>query len=174
MPQKRNPDAPELVRGKTGRVVGSLAALITMVKGLPMAYNRDLQEDREALFDALHTTIACVSVTAGCFESMTIHGGPDLVGDFALTTELADFLVTQGVPFRDAHHAAGGLVKVCEARGENLSGLTLDDLTAAHPAFTPDALGWRDPEAAAERRTSRGGTAWSEITRQVAQLRSTL
>ena len=83
MPQKRNPDAVELVRGKSGRVVGALNALITMTKGLPMAYNRDLQEDRNALFDALHTTIACVRVTAGCFESLEVKGGPDLTGDFA-------------------------------------------------------------------------------------------
>jgi len=167
MPQKRNPDAPELVRGKSGRVVGALNALITMTKGLPMAYNRDLQEDRTALFDAMHTTIACVRVTAGCFESLTVKGGPDLTGDFALTTELADFLAGKGVPFREAHHVAGGLVKACEDRGCTLAELTLTDLQAAHPAFTEEALGWLDPEAAVERRTSRGGTAWSEIERQL-------
>ena len=174
MPQKRNPDAAELVRGKSGRVVGDLNALITMCKGLPMAYNRDLQEDREALFDAMHTTIACVSVTAGCFESLTVVGGPDLVGDFALTTELADFLSGQGVPFREAHHVAGSLVKLAESRGTDLSGLTLEDLQAAHPSFTAQALAWLDPESAAERRTSLGGTAWSEIIRQVGALRETL
>jgi argininosuccinate lyase len=174
MPQKRNPDAPELVRGKSGRVVGDLNALITMCKGLPMAYNRDLQEDREALFDAMHTTIACVSVTAGCFESLTVLGGPDLTGDFALATELADFLAREGVPFREAHHVAGGLVKLAESRGENLSGLSLDDLKTAHPAFTEDALGWLDPETAAERRTSLGGTAWSEVERQIRVLRAKL
>jgi argininosuccinate lyase len=174
MPQKRNPDAPELVRGKSGRVVGDLSALITMCKGLPMAYNRDLQEDREALFDAVHTTIACVSVTAGCFESLTVQGGPDLTGDFSLTTELADFLAGKGVPFREAHHVAGSLVKQAETRGENLSGLSLADLQAAHPAFTAEALTWLDPEAAAERRTSFGGTAWSEIIRQIKALREML
>jgi argininosuccinate lyase len=139
-----------------------------------MAYNRDLQEDREALFDAVHTTIACVSVTAGCFESLTVQGGPDLTGDFSLTTELADFLAGKGVPFREAHHVAGSLVKQAEARGENLSGLSLADLQAAHPAFTAEALTWLDPEAAAERRTSFGGTAWSEIIRQIKALREML
>jgi argininosuccinate lyase len=172
MPQKRNPDAPELVRGKSGRVVGALQALITMTKGLPMAYNRDLQEDREALFDALHTTIACVSVTAGCFESLTVKGGPDLQGDFSLTTELADFLASKGVPFRDAHHVAGGLVKLCESRGCTLEGLTLSDLKEAHSSFTEEALAWLDPEMAVERRNSHGGTAWSEIERQIGLLRS--
>jgi len=172
MPQKRNPDAPELVRGKSGRVVGALTALITMTKGLPMAYNRDLQEDRNALFDALHTTIACVRVTAGCFESMTVKGGPDLTGDFALATELADFLASQNVPFRDAHHVAGRLVKNCEERGCTLADLSVADLQAEHPAFTEDALQWLDPEAAVERRQSRGGTAWVEVERQLSLLRA--
>ncbi len=172
MPQKRNPDAPELVRGKSGRVVGALNALITMTKGLPMAYNRDLQEDREALFDAIHTTIACVRVTAGCFESMTVNGGPDLTGDFALTTELADFLAGRGVPFREAHHVAGRLVKMCEERNCTLADLELADLQSEHPAFTAEALEWLEPEVAVERRCSRGGTAWSEVERQIALLRA--
>jgi argininosuccinate lyase len=172
MPQKRNPDAPELVRGKSGRVVGALNALITMTKGLPMAYNRDLQEDRNAVFDALHTTIACVRVTAGCFESMTVKGGPDLTGDFSLTTELADFLAGRGIPFREAHHVAGRLVKSCEDRGCTLADLTLDDLQAEHAAFTKEALDWLDPESAVERRSSRGGTAWSEVERQLVLLRA--
>ena len=172
MPQKRNPDAPELVRGKSGRVVGALNALITMTKGLPMAYNRDLQEDREALFDAIHTTIACVRVTAGCFESMTVNGGPDLTGDFALTTELADFLAGRGVPFREAHHVAGRLVKMCEERNCTLADLELADLQSEHPAFTAEALEWLEPEVAVERRCSRGGTAWSEVERQIALLRT--
>ena len=172
MPQKRNPDAVELVRGKSGRVVGALNALITMTKGLPMAYNRDLQEDRNALFDALHTTIACVRVTAGCFESLEVKGGPDLTGDFALTTELADFLVGKGVPFREAHHVAGRLVKTCEDRDCDLSGLSLADLQAEHERFTAEALSWLDPETAVERRRSRGGTAWSEIERQLGLLRA--
>ena len=167
MPQKRNPDAAELVRGKSGRVVGALNALITMTKGLPMAYNRDLQEDRNALFDAVHTTIASVRVTAGCFESMVVKGGPDLTGDFALTTELADFLAGKGVPFREAHHVAGRLVKQCEERGCSLADLTLVDLQSEHAAFTEEALKWLDPETAVERRRSRGGTAWSEIERQL-------
>lgn len=174
MPQKRNPDAAELVRGRTGRAYGALMSLLTLVKSLPMAYNRDLQEDRPALFQAIDSTRACVRVLAGCYGSLTVKGGPDLRGDFLLTTELADYLAAKGVPFREAHHAAGSLVKVCEDRGTNLAGLTLDDLQAAHPAFGEDAFGWLDPEAAAERRTSRGGTAWCEVERQVALLRAAL
>ncbi|MCK6507241.1 hypothetical protein L6R53_28360 [Myxococcota bacterium] len=126
MPQKRNPDAAELVRGKAGRVFGAVQALLTLVKALPLAYNRDLQEDRPPLFDAVGTT------------------------------------------------RARGLVKACEARGQDLSSLSLAELRAAHPAFGEDALSWLQPEAAAERRTSRGGTAWVEVERQVGMLRATL
>ncbi|MEC8422535.1 MAG: lyase family protein, partial [Myxococcota bacterium] len=172
MPQKRNPDAAELVRGKTGRVLGALTSLLTLVKALPLAYNRDLQEDRPALFDAIHTTTSCVSVMAGCYESLAVLGGPDLTGDFSLTTELADFLAGRGVPFREAHHVAGSLVKQCEQRGVKLDALTLADLEAAHPAFTAEALSWLDAEVAAERRTSLGGTAWSQVDRQLDALRA--
>lgn len=171
MPQKRNPDAAELVRGKAGRVFGDLQALLVLTKALPMAYNRDLQEDRPPLFDAINTTRSCVRVMAGCWADLQILPGPELDGDFLLATELADYLATRGVPFRQAHQVAGGLVRRCEERGQNLASLTLNELLAAHPAFGADALAWLDPQAAAERRVSRGGTAWSEVLRQVALLR---
>jgi len=174
MPQKRNPDAAELVRGKAGRVFGAVQALLTLVKALPLAYNRDLQEDRPPLFDAVGTTRACVRVMTGCWAELEILPGPELTGDFLLTTELADYLASKGVPFRQAHHVAGGLVKRCEERGRDLSSLTFDELQEAHPMFSDDALAWLDPVAAAERRTSRGGTAWSEVLRQVALLRGRL
>jgi argininosuccinate lyase len=177
MPQKRNPDGAELVRGKTGRVYGDLQALLTMVKGLPMAYNRDLQEDREALFDAVDTTTQCVSVMAGMWEGLTVAKGRyenSLQGDFLLATELADYLAARGVPFREAHHVVGSLVKDCEDQGGDFGLLTLERLKSAHPAFEADAMDWLDPASAAERRTSRGGTALSEIARQVVLLRATL
>lgn len=174
MPQKRNPDAAEIVRGKTGRVTGALVNLMTMMKGLPMAYNRDMQEDRPPLFDAIHTAIACVRVMTGCISSMEIRGGPDLTGDPLLATELADFLAGRGVPFRDAHHVVGRIVRACEERGIGLDGLGVAGLQEFHPQFDEEALVWLDPEAAAERRTSRGGTAWSEVTRQIGLLRQTL
>lgn len=177
MPQKRNPDGAELVRGKTGRVYGDLQALLTMVKGLPMAYNRDLQEDREALFDAVDTTTQCVSVMAGMWEGLSISEGryeASLCGDFLLATELADYLAAKGVPFREAHHVVGALVKDCEDQGGDFNLLNLERLKAAHPAFEVDAMEWLDPVTAAERRTSRGGTAFSEIARQVTLLRATL
>ncbi len=174
MPQKRNPDAAELVRGKTGRVHGALVSLLTLVKALPMAYNRDLQEDKHALFQALDTTTACASVLTGCYTSLEVLGGPDLQGEFLLATELADHLASRGVPFREAHRVVGELVASCEARHGNLSLLSLEELRAAHPGFGDDALAWLEPEAAVERRTSTGGTAWCEIERQVGALRGTL
>ncbi len=176
MPQKRNPDAAELVRGKAGRVHGDLVALLTMEKGLPLAYNRDLQEDREALFDAVSTTTACVSVMAGMWSSLTVLDpyGARLEGDFLLATELADYLAGKGVPFREAHHVSGSLVKWCEARDSDFSALDLAVLKDHHPSFEADALDWLDPAGAAERRRSMGGTAWSEVVRQVEVLRGTL
>ena len=177
MPQKRNPDAAELVRGKAGRVVGDLNALLVMVKGLPLAYNRDLQEDREALFDALETTSACARITAGMWRTLTVRRDryeAELKGDFLLATELADHLAQRGVPFRDAHHVSGRLVAWCEANDTDFSALTLDVLRAHHPAFGDDALAWLDPRGAAERRTSLGGTAPGEIAHQVAALKQWL
>ena len=174
MPQKRNPDGAELVRGKTGRVYGDLQALLAMVKGLPMAYNRDLQEDREALFDAVETTTECVSVMAGMWEGLDVRKGryeEALKGDFLLATELADYLAAKGVPFREAHHVVGRIVKECEEAGEDFRALDAGRLQSAHPAFESDVLEWLVPEAAAERRTSFGGTAWTEIARQVDVLR---
>ena len=177
MPQKRNPDAPELVRGKAGRVFGALQSLLVMVKGLPLAYNRDLQEDRQAVFDALLTTIAAVQISAGVYRTLTVHHDryeSELAGDFLLATEIADFLVTEGVPFRDAHHVAGRIVAWCEARGGNLALLQGADLTQFHEKLGPAVLTWLDPRAAAERRTSLGGTAPSAIQAQVVALRGWL
>ncbi|MEZ4317134.1 MAG: argininosuccinate lyase [Myxococcota bacterium] len=175
MPQKRNPDAAELVRGKAGRVVGGLNALLVMVKGLPLAYNRDLQEDREALFDAIDTATACARITAGMWRTLTVKRDryeAELVGDFLLATELADYLARRGVPFRDAHHVSGRLVAWCEANDTDFTALTLEVLKQHHPEFEADALDWLDPRSAAERRTSFGGTASSEIARQVGVLKS--
>ena len=173
MPQKRNPDAAELVRGKSGRVIGALNALLVMTKGLPLAYNRDLQEDRSALFDAVHTATQCVSVTAGMYDTLAFRSEryrSALEGDFLLATELADHLTARGVPFRESHHVAGRLVAWCEARGGNFSLLTPEVLTAHHPAFDADAMRALDLTEAVERRRSAGGTAWCEIEKQATRL----
>ncbi|MBN2799881.1 MAG: argininosuccinate lyase [Deltaproteobacteria bacterium] len=177
MPQKRNPDAAELVRGKAARVYGDLQALLVMTKALPLAYNRDLQEDKAALFDAVNTTLASTSVMAGMWESLTVNRArytSELAGDFLLATEIADWLVNRGLPFRDAHRVSGKLVAWCEARGVGFEALTAEVLAEHHPLLDGSALEWLDPVAAAERRTSTGGTAWVEVSRQVLQLRELL
>ena len=175
MPQKVNPDVLELIRGKTARVVGNLQALLVLLKGLPLAYNRDLQEDKRPLFDAVLTTTGCASISAGMWATATVNRArftEELHTDFALATELADHLVTRGVAFREAHHVAGRLVRWCEERGSGFDALTLDVLREHHGAFGDDALTWLVPEAAVERRASFGGTAWSEVARQVELLRA--
>ena len=177
MPQKRNPDAAELVRGKSARVYGDLQTLLSLVKALPLAYNRDLQEDREPLFDAVETTADSVRIMAGMWRTLSIERErfeAALAGDFSLATELADLLAERGVPFREAHEAVGRIVRWCEKEGNDLRALTPEAAKRFHPRF-PDDLGpWLDPRAAAERRTSRGGTAWSEVERQVVLLREGL
>jgi argininosuccinate lyase len=171
MPQKRNPDAAELVRGKTARVCGSLQALLMLVKGLPLAYNRDLQEDRAALFDAVETTIASTAITEGIWRTVEVRTERfenELRGDLSLTTEIADYLTAEGVPFRDAHEVASRIARWCDERGTNLVSLTPDVAGSFHPKLAdadPDL--WLDPRAAAQRRTSRGGTAPLEFARQL-------
>jgi argininosuccinate lyase len=174
MPQKRNPDAAELVRGKAARVYGDLVALLTLVKAQPMSYNRDLQEDREALFDAVLTTLAAARITAGIWRTLEVSGDRfegELEGDFSLATELADLLVERGVAFREAHEVVGRLVRWCEERGGDLGLVTAEVAKEHHPSFPDDLAPWLDPRAAAERRTSLGGTASAEVERQVAELR---
>jgi argininosuccinate lyase len=175
MPQKRNPDAAELVRGKAGRVFGDLQSLLVMVKGLPLAYNRDLQEDRHALFDAVDTTTACARITAGMWRDMTVFRDryeDELAGDFLLATEVADYLVTRGLAFREAHHVAGRLVGWCESKGRDFKGLDVATLRQFHEAFDEDVLQWLSPRAAVMRRRSLGGTALHELNQQVKSLRA--
>jgi argininosuccinate lyase len=173
MPQKRNPDGAELVRGKAARVYGDLQALLALVKGLPLAYNRDLQEDRHALFDALDTTAACLGIMDGMWRTLAVERErfeTELHGDTSLATDWADALVERGVPFREAHEILGRVVRRCAERGGGLDRLTADEAERFHPALGEVRM-LLDPRAAAERRTSRGGTAWREIERQIALLR---
>ncbi|MEE8522488.1 MAG: argininosuccinate lyase [Thermoanaerobaculia bacterium] len=177
MPQKRNPDAAELVRGKSARVIGDLMTLLALTRALPLSYNRDLQEGREPLFDAVLTTLDAVRITAGMWRTLDVRRDrfeAELKGDFSLATELADALVERGVPFREAHEAVGKMVRWCEERGGDLSALTPEAAREFHPRMPEDLAPWLDPRAAAERRTSRGGTAWREVVRQVEELRRTL
>ena len=177
MPQKRNPDAAELVRGKAARVHGDLAALLALTKNLPLAYNRDLQEDREPLFHAVETTAASCRIMAGVWRTLEVDVDrfeEELRRDWSLATELADVLVEEGVAFREAHAAVAELVRRLEGSGTGPGDLRLEDLREVHPEFPERALGRLDPREAVERRRSLGGTAWSEVERQVRELRRRL
>ena len=162
MPQKRNPDVAELARAKTGRVVGHLMAQLMMLKGLPLAYNRDLQEDKPGLFDTVDTLESTLHVLRGTLETASVDGErarAAVTSDpFILATDYADYLARKGLPFREAHGVIGALVQRCEGEGRALHDLTLDELRAAHPLFGEDAVGVRVEEALAARDVA-GGTA---------------
>jgi argininosuccinate lyase len=165
MPQKRNPDGAELTRGKTGRVIGHLAGLLVTMKGLPMTYDRDLQEDKEAVFDALDTVTACVLVMTDTVARSRFRpeaGSALLRRGHLLATELADFLVRRGVPFRHAHEVVGGVVRTCDERDLDLSELAEADLVGADPRFAgcAEALDFR---RAVDRRDHVGGTATPRV-----------
>src|SRR3989304_2747824 len=145
MPQKVNPDIPELVRAKTGRVVGDLVALFTVLKGLPLAYNKDLQETQEPLYDAVETLSACLTIMAPLVRGPDFDAAaPARAGGegHLVATDLADYLVSKGVPFRRAHDAAGALVRRALARGVELAGLSLDELRADAPEVGADVAEW--------------------------------
>ena len=163
MPQKKNPDVAELVRGKTGRVCGDLQTLLMVMKGLPLAYNKDMQEDKEPLFDALDTAGTCLSVLNVMLQNtqfQTARMAQSLRGDFSTATDLADFLVRQGLPFRQAHEVVGKLVGKCVQNGRVLEDLTAEDLTAASPLFAdvnPAALVGTQASARCPRKQRRHG-----------------
>ena len=166
MPQKKNPDACELIRGKTGRVYGDLAALLTTMKGLPMAYNKDMQEDKEAFFDAYDTVHGCMAVFTQMLASVMFH--PDRMmksaqEGFTNATDLADYLVGKGLPFRDAHFVSGALVKKCIAEKRTLEELTLAELQQESALFAQDVYQAISLSACVSRRSLRGGTAPSAV-----------
>ena len=168
MPQKRNPDVAELARGKSARAIGNLVQALTLLKGQPLAYNRDLQEDKEPLFDSVDTLLATLAVVAAMLPTLRFdaaRGREAAAGDFALATDLADHLVQRGVPFREAHEAVGNLVAECERTGRTFEELTLDDYRAAHPAFGEDILSL-DIEASLAARSATGGTAPARVAEQ--------
>jgi argininosuccinate lyase len=162
MPQKKNPDVPELIRGKTGRVAGHLTGLLMTVKGLPLAYNRDLQEDKEALFDAVDTVKGAVLLMAGLLEALTIRPermAAALHGGFLTATDMADYLVTKGIPFRTAHEEVGLTVRYAETQARELWELTLPEIQQFAPLAADDLFDWLKPENSVARRRSYGGTA---------------
>ncbi len=177
MPQKRNPDLAELIRGKSGRVTGSLVSLLMMVKGLPLAYNKDMQEDKEPLFDAADTARGCLKVMAAMIQTARFNRdrlAAATRGDFSTATDLADYLVRKGLPFRDAHDVSRRIVMACLEQGRALEDLSLDELRAYSPLFAEDALLEVSPERSAARRTSEGGTAPERVREQIALARELL
>jgi argininosuccinate lyase len=177
MPQKKNPDMPELVRGKTGRVIGSLVNLLVMLKGLPLTYNRDLQEDKAPVFDAFDTVGDCLAVLSGAIDSATFDKdrmAASLQAGFLDATEVADWLASRGVPFRDAHHVAGKLVHRAVQEGKTLSELPLEAYQAEHEAFDNTVFYALDMQTAVERRDVVGGPARGRVAGAIAELRGRL
>ncbi|MDH3653989.1 MAG: argininosuccinate lyase [Myxococcales bacterium] len=177
MPQKKNPDMPELVRGKTGRVVGSLVNLLVMLKGLPLTYNRDLQEDKAPVFDAFDTVHDCLAVLSGAIGSAEFDKdrmAASLQAGFLDATEVADWLALRDVPFRDAHHVAGRLVQRAVKEGKTLSELPLEAYQNEHAAFDDTIFYALNMEAAVERRDVVGGPARGRVAGAIAELRGRL
>lgn len=173
MPQKKNPDIAELARGKSGRLVGDLTGLLTTLKGLPLAYNRDLQEDKEPLFDAVDTLEVLLPAFTGMVATLAFHTermaalAPE---GFSLATDVAEWLVRQRVPFREAHEIAGACVRACEQRGIDLPALTDADLAAIDPRLTPDVRTVLTVPGSVDARSGRGGTATVRVEEQLAEL----
>jgi argininosuccinate lyase len=171
MPQKKNPDAAELVRAKTGRITGSLVALLTVMKGLPLSYSKDMQEDKEAVFDAAETLELCLAAMTGMVSDMHINTAAmkkAAGAGFATATDLADWLVrTLNIPFREAHHITGRAVALAEQTKTSLEKLDLSDLQSLHPGITAEVFSVLTVEKSVRGRTSFGGAAPSEVRRQV-------
>ena len=178
MPQKKNPDVPELVRGKAGRVFGHLQGLLIMMKGLPLAYNKDLQEDKEALFDSVKTVQGCLEamiilMNEGLeFRPARLHAA--VTDDFSNATDVADYLASKGVPFREAYNLVGKVVKTSLSAGKLLKDLTMDEWKALHPAFEEDIYQAIAPQQVVSARNSYGGTGFEQVRQAIQVVRSRL
>jgi argininosuccinate lyase len=177
MPQKKNPDACELLRGKSARLQGNLHTLLTLVKGLPLTYNRDLQEDKPPVFDSFDQGVLCAEVLAGTLGGMTVQRErcAAAVRDPALlATDLADYLVLKGVPFREAHHAVGAVVRLAEKNSVEINQLATEDVAVVHPAFTADWSDVFDLRRALAKREGTGMPGPGQLARQFARWRKVL
>ncbi|MGM9886110.1 MAG: argininosuccinate lyase [Lactococcus sp.] len=170
MPQKKNPDMAELIRGKTGRVYGNLFGLLTVMKGLPLAYNKDLQEDKEGMFDTADTILTALSVMTGMLSTMTVNAEimeKSTQEDFSNATELADYLASKGLPFRQAHEIVGKLVLDCTKKGIYLQDVSLDEYKALSELIEADIYDDLQSKTAVARRTSLGGTGFESVKSQI-------
>jgi argininosuccinate lyase len=178
MPQKKNPDAAELVRAKTGRINGSLIALLTIMKGLPLAYSKDMQEDKEQVFDSAENLELALAAMTGMVADLTVNEAKmkQAAGSgYSTATDLADWLVRRlGLPFREAHHVTGRVVALAESKACDLSDLSLDELQAIHPGITAAVYDVATVEASVASRTSFGGTAPNQVRQQIAWWRAQL
>lgn len=175
MPQKKNPDFAELIRGRTGRVYGNLMALLTMVKGLPLSYNRDMQEDKESLFDAYDTALSCVEVFTkmiGTARWNKERMEASCIGGHANATDMAEYLVRKGMPFRTAHGVAAKAVRMCIERGCNIEDLTLEDLVSCSPLIEADIFSLITPDACMRARGLTGGPAPESVAVQITVLKA--
>ncbi len=173
MPQKKNPDVAELIRGKTGRLYGNLIALLTTLKGLPLAYNRDLQEDKAPLFDSVDTLTAALAILVELVPRLRVHADrmrSAATAGFTLATELADYLASKGVPFRRAHEIVGAIVRAAIASRRALDEFTVAELRRFSPAFTADVRHWLTLESAVRRRRAAGGTSPANVRRRLRAL----
>ena len=177
MPQKKNPDMAELIRGKTGRVYGNLLGLLTVMKSLPLAYNKDLQEDKEGMFDTVETILNSLDVLAGMLSSMQVNKAKmqqSTENDFSNATELADYLAEKGLPFREAHEIVGKLVLDSIKHGKNIQDWDLEELQVYHPLIEEDIYIYLRPETAVQRRNSLGGTGFEQVKYQIEQAKKEL
>ena len=177
MPQKKNPDMAELVRGKTGRVYGDLIGTLTMLKGLPLAYNKDMQEDKESLFDALETVISCLNVTAPMISTLTVLKDNMLSAckkGFINATDLADYLVKKGAAFRNAYKIVGEIVGDCVKKGKTLDEVSLDEYKAISPLFDEDLYSAIDLVNCVKSRISSGSTGFDEVQKQIDYVKTIL
>jgi argininosuccinate lyase len=177
MPQKKNPDMAELIRGKTGRVYGNLFGLLTVMKSLPLAYNKDLQEDKEGMFDTVETILNSLDVLAGMLSSLQVNKEKmqeSTEKDFSNATELADYLAGKGLPFREAHEVVGRLVLDSIKSAKNIQDWTLEELQTYHSLIAEDIYVYLQPKTAVQRRNSLGGTGFDQVKCQIEQAKKEL
>ncbi|MBS4216845.1 argininosuccinate lyase [Bacillus sp. FJAT-49711] len=177
MPQKKNPDMAELIRGKSGRVIGNLVGMLTVLKGLPLTYNKDMQEDKEGMFDTVHTMIGSLKIFTGMIQTMTVKN-EDMEAavnqDFSNATELADYLAAKGIPFREAHEIVGKLVLTCIQQNCYLLDLPLDQLQDACSEIDEDVFVILSPREAVKRRNSYGGTGFDQVKVQLEKAKQSI
>lgn len=177
MPQKKNPDIAELIRGKTGRLYGNLVSLLTTLKGLPLTYNRDLQEDKEPLFDSVDTVIVALEGIYEILSTMRINSEAmeaAVFKNYSTATDIADYLSKRGIPFREAHEITGSIVRHCEEKGVDFFNIPVSELKKFSSHFDDDAVEFLNPKTSTERKLSEGGTSKSSVEKQIAMLRASL